>query len=449
MAPMPEPADAHHELRRRLLAGVSTRLRELGIEDTFGPLQPYYDLYGSTPDGVTGLIVRQPGDGGRMQVTVVSVRATGGDGLSPDGHTWSRDLDIEYDLEDDSGDGPDRSLAFEVTTLEGHGDGPGTPPAVWAPRRLVREEQAVLDAIRLWHGYRDSLRSVLPTPDPGRRTRLARQIAARQAAATAARVRPEADDSAVLPQQRPALAADLARVDGAQLCYHFPRDRNGRYARAAVVALAGYGPDLRKRGPWLTARAGGDTLVLAVEALIGANQDHRWDASPWLWSAEHASATAEQRWQVPDAEHARPIVALLDRQAPADALTMCGVDVDDDLAALLAGYPISYRYAQYTDTWVARLYEQLQLCAPWRLAAAYRTWQESRPPRRRPVDEPIVLFGLKGLNQQSRPTVALELRDGVPRLAMVWTANNARLPRTLWERPADLEAALLAADYVP
>jgi hypothetical protein len=40
--------------------------------------------------------------------------------------------------------------------------------------------------------------------------------------------------------------------------------------------------------------------------------------------------------------------------------------------------------------------------------------------------------------------VALELRDGLPRLVMIWSGSNARLPRTLWERPADLEATLLA-----
>jgi hypothetical protein len=42
--------------------------------------------------------------------------------------------------------------------------------------------------------------------------------------------------------------------------------------------------------------------------------------------------------------------------------------------------------------------------------------------------------------------VGVEMRDRVPRLVMTWTGSNARLPRALWERPADLEATLLAAD---
>jgi hypothetical protein len=139
-------------------------------------------------------------------------------------------------------------------------------------------------------------------------------------------------------------------------------------------------------------------------------------------------------------------VALLDRHALADALALCGVDVDTELTALLAGYPIDYQYARYTETWVARLYEQLPNCAPWRLAAACEVWRAERPAARQPSDDPIPMFGLKGLNQQSRPMVGVEMRDGSPRLVMTWTGSNARLPRTLWERPADLEAALLAAD---
>jgi hypothetical protein len=439
MTAVSQPADAHRARRQRLLAGVEARLRALGIEATFGVLEPYYDLYGAVPDGLTGLAVQEPTGTGRMQVTVVGARRTvpqGEGGLSADGRSWVRDLDIQYDLDGD--------LLFEVSTLEGPGDGPGHPPAVFAARRLVRDEQAVVDAVRLWYGYRDALRSIPPVSDPDRRhTFLTRQVTARQVAAEAPRVIQAVDAAAVPDEQHASLAAHLVDLDDAALCFHFPRDRHGRYARSAVVTLAGYQPSMSKRGPWLAVRAEGDGLVVGVEALIGANQDHRWDSSPWLWNNAHALATPEQRWQVPEAEHARPIMELLDRHAVTDALTLCGVDVDSDLSALLNGYPISYRNARYTDTWVGRLYEQLQGSAPWRLATGYRIWQAERRSARRPADEPIALFGLKGLNQQAKPMVALELHDGVPRLTMIWSASNARLPRALWERPADLEAALL------
>jgi hypothetical protein len=191
-------------------------------------------------------------------------------------------------------------------------------------------------------------------------------------------------------------------------------------------------------------RADGDTLVAGVEELIGDNQDHRWDTSPWLWNTAHRGADAGQRWQLPDAGHARPIVGLLDQHDVATALTLAGVDVDTDIATLLAGYPTCYLRAGHTDTWVKRLYSQLEHCAPWRFATAYRTWQQQHQTASGPVTRPIALFGLRGLNQARRPMVALELRDGIPRLLVMWSGSNARLPRTLWERPADLDAALLA-----
>ncbi|MGN9908863.1 hypothetical protein ACTMTJ_15075 [Phytohabitans sp. LJ34] len=427
---MSQPLDRFRTRREQLLAGVYTRLRDLGIEAVFGVLVPYYDFYGAIPDGLTGLSVRDAAATGRMQVTVLAARR--------DGDTWVRDTDLEYDLDSD--------FVFEVSTLEGRGDGPGDPPAIWAPRRLVRAEEAVVDAIRLWHGYRDTLRASPPAADPARRrTELTRQVDARRTAAAAARVRLAADPTAVPPQQREALARHLGELDHAQLCFHFPRDRFGRYAKAAVVALTGYEAGLSKRGPWLAVRADGDELAVSVEALIGANQDHRWDQLPWLWSTTHRDATPERRWQVPDADTARPIADLLDQHALADALIRCGVEVDTDLAALLDGYPISYEYARYTDTWVKTLYEQLRNCAPWRLATAYQVWRQERQAARRPVTEPIALFGLKGLNQSTKPMVALYAPDGSPRLTMAWSGSNARLPRALWECPADLSAALLTS----
>ncbi|WP_238012430.1 hypothetical protein KZZ52_21850 [Dactylosporangium sp. AC04546] len=395
--------------RQRLLSGVAARLRELGIPAEFGLLVPYQDFYGSSPDGLTGLVVPQPDGPGRMQVTVVAARRTvppGEGGLSADGRMWVRDVDLDYDLAGDA-------LAFEFTTLDEGGAGP-----VWAPRQLAHDEEAVVDAIRLWDGFRETLRSTPPAAAPARRRAVfVKQVAARQAASAAARVRLDA-------------AIDL---DPARLCYHFPRDRHGRYVKNAVVALHDVeGGPFSKRGPWVAARADGDELVVAVEGLIGANQDHRWDRLPWLF--RRLEAAPGERWQVADAADARPVVELLERHEVAEALTLCGVDVDGDLAALLDGHPIDYRHARYTDTWVRTLYEQLRDCAPWRLATAHRLAAAGKP---------IPLFGLKGMNHQVKPMVALDAPDGVCRLTMHWTGSNARLTRALWEVPADLRAALL------
>jgi hypothetical protein len=62
---------------------------------------------------------------------------------------------------------------------------------------------------------------------------------------------------------------------------------------------------------------------------------------------------------------------------------------------------------------------------------------------RRPTGEPIALFGLKGMNQQSKPMVGLDCGNGAPRLSMIWTASNVRLTHELWQCPADLEAELV------
>ncbi|MFI1995615.1 hypothetical protein [Actinoplanes sp. NPDC020271] len=421
---MSAPLDRHRDQRQRLLAGVVERLRRLGIPVSFGQLTPYRDFYGQVPDGLTGLVVDEPSGPGSMQVTVVAAHRTGESSTDP--HLWVRDVDLEYDLVGD--------VYFEVTTLDESGDG----DAVWAPRQLVGTEEGVVDAIRLWHSYRDTLRATPPPPDPRLAARRAKLHAARVAAAETGRVRFAVDESAVPAVHRPGLAVDLTDLDHAQVGFHFPRDRNGRFSRSAVVALTGYGTVLGRRGPWLVVRNDGGELVARVEALIDVNQDHRWDRLPWLWRSSGQAATPEQRWQAPSAEQVRPITDLLDQHAIADALTLSGVEVDPDLGALLDGFPISYTSARYTETWVRSLYAQLAGSAPWRFADGFRAWQDERREAGRSPQYEVALFGLKGLNQQSRPMVALSAPHGVCRLTMIWSASNARLPRALWERPADL-----------
>ena len=69
------------------------------------------------------------------------------------------------------------------------------------------------------------------------------------------------------------------------LALHFPRERNGRFLRAAVwvtlASLDGAPPHLR--GRWFTVRAKADDLYVGVEDLIGANQAYRWNSMPWMW----------------------------------------------------------------------------------------------------------------------------------------------------------------------
>lgn len=421
-----------------MLAGIADRLREAGIESAFEPLEGYRDFYGALPAGTCGLVCEQPPTTARLQVTAVRVRRTlppGEGGLSPDRRSWVRDADVSYDL-DGSGE-----PAFEVTMLEDPDDGLGHSRDTSAQRTVTADEQAVVDTARLWHGYRYTLRATPPKADLRReRTRLRREVEKRDAAAAAPDLRTDVAGAPGLAGD--ALAGDLDRVDAGLLCWHFPRERSGRYGRRAVVALARYGPDPGKRGPWLTARVRDGALALGVESLIGVNQDHRWDATPWLWSAAGRAASAAERWQVDGPEEARPVTDLLDAYQVAAALDTAGVRVDDDVAALLDGFPTRYLRAAHTDAWVAALYTQLARSAPWRFAAAYDTWRRERASLGRPAAGPVPLCGLTGLNQQRRPMLALDTAGGAPLLRMVWTGSNARLSRALWERPADLDAAL-------
>lgn len=425
----PPPPDPHRERRRALLAGIAGRLREVGIEPAFGVLESYRDFYGTLPAGTTGLVCAQPPTTARLQVTAILVRRTlppGEGDLSPDRRSWVRDAEVVYDLDGDGGP------AFEVTMLEDPDEGLGHTRDTSAQRTATGDEQAVVDTARLWHGYRHTLRGTPPKADPRReRVRMRREVERRDAAAAAPDLR--GDD---VP------AGERVDLDAGLLCWHFPRDRGGRYARRAVVALAPYGADPTKRGPWLTARARDGALTLGVEPLIGVNQDHRWDATPWLWSAAGRHATAHERWQVASPEEARPLAALLDAHDVAAALEAVGVRADAEVAGLLDGFPTRYFRAAHTDAWVTALYAGLARSAPWRFAAAYDTWRRERAALGRPASGPVPLFGLTGLNQQRRPMLALDLRGGAPELRMVWTGSNARLPRALWERPADLDAAL-------
>lgn len=425
---MAQVNDAHRLRRQQLLAGVATRLRDVGVDATFEAVERYRDINGATPDGLTGLVVRQAAADARMQVTVLRVRRVAPPASGTG--TWVRGLDLSYDLDEDADEGGYGAVVFEVTQLEDPDDGLGHSRST-AARHLVDDEQAVVEAIQLWLGYRESWRCV---PAAKANPRPPQPIPVD--------VQDHADLSLVPLARRPELVTHLADVAPAQLCLHFPRDRVGRYAKRVAVALAGYGPALSKRGPWLVARAEGDSVRLGVEELIGTNQDHRWDSSPWLWRTSHADATPEQRWQASDAELVRPLVELLRDNQAAEALTLAGVDVDRDIGTLLAGYPTRHLRVEYTATWVTRLHDQLRGAAPWRFATAYRVWQRERQQAKRPDTDPVILFGLKGLSQTRKPVVALEIYDGVPRLVMAWSGSNFRVPRTLWERPADLEAAL-------
>jgi hypothetical protein len=88
------------------------------------------------------------------------------------------------------------------------------------------------------------------------------------------------------------------------------------------------------------------------------------------------------------------------------------------------------------------LYAGLAAAAPWRLAAAYQAWRDSRDALGLRTSDPVTLFGLGGMGQARKPKVALDLTPAGPILRFRFTGGNAVLPRSLWTIPPDLEAHL-------
>jgi hypothetical protein len=299
---------------------------------------------------------------------------------------------------------------------------------------LAANPQAAADVLKLWVSRASLFRCKLPAADPDARARTdRRRYEHRQAAAAAAKV----DLAPVSPQD----ARYAADVDPALLCWHFPRDRTGRYQRSAVAALAPCGdgrPHLR--GRWLTAHADGDRLVPEIRDLIPANQRHRWDVTPWLWHRRHARAPALLRWQVGHPAEAAPAFEALRNGMMAEALAQCGVHADTQITRLLTGEPTRLRRARLTATWVCSLYAGLAEAAPWRLAAAHQVWKEGREALGLPARQPIPLFGLGGMTQARKPKVALDTTADGPLLRLHFTGGSAVLPWSLWTLPADLVA---------
>ncbi len=98
--------------------------------------------------------------------------------------------------------------------------------------------------------------------------------------------------------------------------------------------------------------------------------------------------------------------------------------------------------AELTHKWVTSLHAGLADVAPWRLAAAYRTWRQGRDALGLRTTGPVTLLGLGGMRQSRKPKAALDLTPAGPVLRLRFTGGNAVLPRSLWTIPPDLEAAL-------
>jgi len=421
---MREGGDLHEGLRTELLEPVARMCAAADVLVWRGNFRQ-----GRFAPTVTALLCTAEDNSWDAAVTVVRAHRMPKDHRWH-GHKFTRDPREGYDL-----DSPGE-IVYEVQIKEDDDGAGGHGPRPLVAFRLFADPRAAADELILWARRASLFRTDPPVQDPDKELRRERRcFDHREASAGQARV-------AVgwVPDEA---AADVASVDRAAVCWHFPRERSGRYQRSAVVALTSYG-DARphRRGPWLTVRADGDRLMLTMDSLIAANQKHRWDVTPWLWDRRHANTPPMTRWQVDRPEHAAPAFSALRRAAVGEALAEAGVQVDDQIGKLLGGNPNRAFRAELTETWVSSLYAGLADVAPWRLSAAYQIWREGRMALGLPTREPVVLFGLGGVGAQRKPKVALDLDDHGPVLRLIFTGSNALLPRSLWTVPADLAAHL-------
>jgi hypothetical protein len=420
---MRDAEDLHAARRMQLLVPVARMCAEDGVAVRGGVFRR------RSGPAVYALLCAAGDNSWDAAITVVRARRVPREGHR-DGYELTRNPREGYDL-DSTGE-----IAYEVRISEDDdgGGGHGARPVV--AFRLSPNARAAADELILWTRRSALFQTAPPVADPRREARRERRcFDHREASAAQPRVRVGA-----VPDEA---AHDVAAIDHATLSWHFPRDRTGRNQRSAVLALASYGglrPHLR--GRWLTVRADGDGLLVAGDDLIGANQRHRWDVTPWLWDRRHAGTPVAARWQVARPARAATLVAAVRRGAVAEALATAGVRVDEHLVSLLAGRPNRSFRAALTTTWVPRLYAGLAELAPWRLAAAHQAWRGGRAALGLPAREPIVLFGLGGVGRQRKPKVALDMSGTTPMLRLVFTGSNAVLARSLWTVPADLGAHL-------
>jgi hypothetical protein len=413
--------DVHATKRQELLEPVAQMCVQAGIEVTIGE-------YASTrvPE-VTALLCMAE----EWTAMITPVRASrNGEEEAAHSQLFTRDPRVGYDL-----DSPGE-VVYEVQITESDDGGSGQAPRVLAVFDLVESPRAAADELILWATRSALFRSTPPVPDLASQTeRERRGFEHREARAAQPSVR-----MVNVPSE---LADDAAAIDHASLSWHFPRDRTARFQRAIVVALApARGVRPSSRGQWLTVRADGGDLVVSTDPLVGANQRHRWDLTPWLWDGRCSATPQESRWQVERPADVATVARLVREGAIPEALELAGVRVDRDIANLLAGRPTRTFRASQTAAWVANLYHGLADAAPWRLAHAYRVWRSERATLGLPATQAIALFGLGGLQQSRKPQVALDMADEVPLLRLTYSGSNALLSRALWTMPPDLSAHL-------
>jgi hypothetical protein len=229
--------------------------------------------------------------------------------------------------------------------------------------------------------------------------------------------------------ERERLDADLSALAAARVSYLFPRGEDGRVRLGTTVLLETYGAEVdRGRRPWLHVSSPTSrrtrTLTIGLEPLIGPNHEHRWDAERWAWDGRRTPRSLARAWGHPTgaaAARMRRCLDDLDRGHLDEALGRYGITYSAQVAAVLAGVPLSTGHAHLADRWRSALAHGLQRSAPWKWANA-----ATRKPQR--------LFTFPGQRQARKASLMLVEEDGVPRLTVEHTGTNRRLASSAWSR---------------
>lgn len=241
-------------------------------------------------------------------------------------------------------------------------------------------------------------------------------------------------------------------LDGTKLVRNFPWDKLGRLELGVTVVLGLLGDVPRtatERTQCLVAsgpkrRRDPQQIVVGLDELIVANQDHRWDELPWLWTKEEAPIH-ECRL---DADQS----AALDRMDEGyleEVLANYGVTLSTDMHRLLGGQRIvpqaccAHADAEWTDL----LVDTIRQAAPWKLVPAIRAEARRRNPTQKRSRKPV-LVKLATFPKQSHARKACLMlgtfdQGETAQLLFDATATNVRLHREAWQRPLALEVGRL------
>jgi len=331
-------------------------------------------------------------------------------------------------------------------------------PEVWS----TRDAAEVVQRIVPW-AFPQAWRRPEPV-DPAQERKRLQKIAKGISARTVMECRvsePKSEFLSLLTSQgRRAFDHDIESLATDRIVHHFPWDAAGRPALKSIVLLAAYDTvnAPRKDRDLCLAAVGPEhrsEQVVRVELIdpILANQAHRWDRCPWLWTSAEvpvdellgtASAGAADENQ-----RAMEALAWLDEGRIEEALALYRVSVSDDLHRLLGGERISPPAccAHPDAAWTKLLVDTLRHAAPWRLPMAVaseaerlKAWAAQKKGRRRHAPSlKLVIFPGQHHSRKASLMLTGDVDGSNPHFVIEATASNARLHDTAWKRPIEVD----------